>query len=261
MRATFVTIIKKQSHTKINSTNHSRTMLRTMNCILLCTILAVASCITVNAEATDSSTRRQLRYGKTVICRSVSPLVHETMVVDKVTELLYIATKRAVKGNCRNINICKKLCNSYDSYTTTNTQCRCLVEATPLTNTTITTDTANTTTTTTAAPVAPITKQPTKAPIRAPVARKPTTAPTVAPIGTTKTEFCSNPYGNPCGPGSACTDTATGISCAPINTETCPVGCGPNSTCLLQSSSQRYECICDAGFSRPRPYLPCVANR
>ena len=116
-------------------------------------------------------------------------------------------------------------------------------------------------------------KSPVTAPVMAPAAAPvdvpvtaPTSTPTLAPVmltktpttpTTTKTEFCANPYGNPCGPGSACTDTETGISCAPINLEGCPVGCGPNSSCMLQQNA--YECICNTGFSRPQKYLPCIA--
>ena len=236
--------------------------MRTMNIKILSIILSV-TCI-YNAEANNRNTR-QLRSGRryfnqhdNVMCSYVSPQVYETMVVSKIQEILYLATKRAVKGACSMNDICKSLCMSYDTFTVTSTQCQCQMEATPRT-TTILTDAAVPTTATTVAPVT------TKAPSQSPITKKPTISPTAAPIVTsttttnTKTEFCSNPYGNPCGPGSACTDTETGISCAPINVDGCPVGCGPNSTCQLQQQ-QSYECVCNAGYSRPQPYLPCVAN-
>jgi Calcium-binding EGF domain len=66
---------------------------------------------------------------------------------------------------------------------------------------------------------------------------------------------CTNVFGNPCGPGSACMDTATGFTCQQIpGGVQCPAGCEPNSACVNNA------CICDAGFIRPQPFLPCVTQ-
>ena len=227
-------------------------MCRTMNFILLSTILT--SILTVEAvAANDETTGRKLRMGRhyfdrdhNIICSYVSSHLYETMVVSKVTELLYVATQHAVRGDCSDTEVCQRICQSYDHYTTTDTQCQCQLDTTSRSSTTtvVSTYSANTTTTTPPPPPPP----------------PPTSTPTDTTTPT-KTEFCSNPYGNPCGPGSACTDTETGISCTPINLEGCPVGCGPNSTCRLQSTNQTYECICNAGFARPQPFLPCIAKK
>ena len=250
-----------------------------MHFVLLTTIFT----LTLTAEANDSGTR-QLRSGrqsKNVICRYISSGVYETTTASKLTELLYIATKVAVKGDCSTNAVCKRLCANDGDFTTTDTQCRCLTDTTTTSTTTLSQATTAAPIPSPVATVAPVTSKPTSAPTLAPVTSKPTSAPTLAPVTstpssaptlapvmltktpttsttTTKTEFCSNPYGNPCGPGSACTDTETGISCAPINLEGCPVGCGPNSSCMLQQNA--YECICNTGFSRPQKYLPCIAT-
>jgi hypothetical protein len=71
---------------------------------------------------------------------------------------------------------------------------------------------------------------------------------------------CANRYGNPCGPGSACTDTASGFTCAAINQYNCPVGCGPDSSCVDGGSSSGFICQCNPGFSRSQPYLHCLPN-
>jgi Calcium-binding EGF domain len=66
---------------------------------------------------------------------------------------------------------------------------------------------------------------------------------------------CATPFGNPCGPGRPCTDTPTGFTCQDIpGGVQCPAGCEPNSTCINN------ECICNDGFLRPQPFLPCVAQ-
>lgn len=71
---------------------------------------------------------------------------------------------------------------------------------------------------------------------------------------------CSNPFGNPCGPGSACTDTDTGHTCAPTNLYNCPVGCGPNSSCVNEGKNIGFYCLCNSGFYRTKPYLGCVVK-
>jgi hypothetical protein len=67
---------------------------------------------------------------------------------------------------------------------------------------------------------------------------------------------CANPYGNPCGPGSAChdEDDAVGYSCTPLYDDeiVCPVGCPPTEYC------DRGTCRCKPGHVRNLPYLPCV---
>jgi len=68
---------------------------------------------------------------------------------------------------------------------------------------------------------------------------------------------CANPYGNPCGPGSICTEIGEGFTCSPMEgIKGCPVGCGPHSTCKKNDSV--FTCECDSGFHRPNPYLGCV---
>ena len=72
---------------------------------------------------------------------------------------------------------------------------------------------------------------------------------------------CANPFGNPCGPGRACTDTDTGFTCSPpINLLGCPVGCGQNSECVDGGSTSGFNCECLEGFSRPRPFLSWGQN-
>lgn len=66
---------------------------------------------------------------------------------------------------------------------------------------------------------------------------------------------CANPYGNPCGPGSACQDedNDVGYSCTPLYDDeiVCPVGCPPTEYC------DRGTCRCKPGHVRKQPYLPC----
>jgi hypothetical protein len=121
----------------------------------------------------------------------------------------------------------------------------------------------------TSAPISANTPKPTRAATAAPVATTKTSKPSLAitstPIATVRSEapmkktFCSNPYGNPCGPGSRCTDTPTGISCSPINLEGCPWGCGFDATCQ-KTSTGLFDCICNPGYSI-RPPFGCEADR
>jgi hypothetical protein len=89
---------------------------------------------------------------------------------------------------------------------------------------------------------------------------------------------CANPYGNPCGPGAACHDTATGFTCKLLYQQEkvaiCPFGCSPNEHCTLTKSSEtnptlrhgRFaqgdtalsHCECNPGYYRPESWLPCV---
>jgi hypothetical protein len=67
---------------------------------------------------------------------------------------------------------------------------------------------------------------------------------------------CQTPAGNPCGPGTACTNDANvGHVCTPLYDATtiCPVGCSPTEECVNGT------CVCRDGFVREVPYLPCVA--
>lgn len=69
---------------------------------------------------------------------------------------------------------------------------------------------------------------------------------------------CSNPYGNPCGPGNPCTDTPTGFTCEILTSKyRCPMPCSQNEHCIL-GDSQLYYCECIPGYYRPKPYLHCV---
>jgi len=69
---------------------------------------------------------------------------------------------------------------------------------------------------------------------------------------------CANEAGvNPCGPGKACWDTESGISCDDIpSLQGCPAGCAPNSSCIKQEKS--FSCECDSGFFRPNASLSCI---
>ena len=69
---------------------------------------------------------------------------------------------------------------------------------------------------------------------------------------------CANESGsNPCGPGKACHDTETGITCDAIpDLQGCPAGCAPHSTCT--PSGDEFSCECDTGFHRSA-MLGCVA--
>jgi hypothetical protein len=64
---------------------------------------------------------------------------------------------------------------------------------------------------------------------------------------------CNNQYGNPCGPGSACTDTEPGFhTCSQVGEDNvCAFGCPPTEDCVLG------ECTCKEGFERTNQYLPC----
>ena len=259
-----------------------------MNFILFSISTILATTCLFHAEANDHSSN-QLRNGErylsqhpniTICARSnKSPQVYKTMVVSRSTAMRYIETQRAVKGCCNKTSICKKLCTSNGNFTVTKTQCRCLIESTPKTTTNLTYAAATTTTapvapatskptnapttdaTTTTAPVVPATPESTNAPNTAPVTGKPTSAPIV------KTRSCPDNYNeqfayNPCGPGGVCVAvTETG---RPIcgNIYGCHGGCDPNSKCIKQPfyDIESYSCVCDAGYSRAQPYLPCIAN-
>jgi hypothetical protein len=66
-------------------------------------------------------------------------------------------------------------------------------------------------------------------------------------------QSCQSPYGNPCGPGSACADTESGITCTPLyDTSLCPVGCPPTENC------DQGKCVCKENHVRPDPYTACI---
>lgn len=84
---------------------------------------------------------------------------------------------------------------------------------------------------------------------------------------------CASQHLNPCGPGSVCTDTDTGFVCVNQlkNRPICPMGCGPNESCIASarqessslSSTERgvhHHCECNSGYQRLNPFLPCVAK-
>jgi hypothetical protein len=66
---------------------------------------------------------------------------------------------------------------------------------------------------------------------------------------------CQTPAGNPCGPGTACTnDAKVGHVCTPLyDASICPVGCPPTEECINGT------CVCRSGYVREISYLPCVA--
>ena len=72
---------------------------------------------------------------------------------------------------------------------------------------------------------------------------------------------CENPWGNPCGPDGICRNTKKGYSCKPIDGvfDDCASGCGPNTYCE-QVSSVRKMCLCEDGYYRPDPHLPCIED-
>jgi hypothetical protein len=80
---------------------------------------------------------------------------------------------------------------------------------------------------------------------------------------TCQPKTCANPYGNPCGPVTACTDAPGGFICTPLYNATiiCPGGgCPTTETCIPGSVSNNTvaTCQCKAGHHRPISYLSCV---
>ena len=197
----------------------------------------------------DATEVRQLRQrtttSKTVkICYKVSPMRYETQFVLNMVANAYIMLGQAVRGNCQNGGICNKLCTTYGSYKVSNNTCTC-IQSTPSTNGTVVVPP-------TCGSNAELNMNQTSCQCKSGYEGN-------ATLGCTeiiKTVFCSNPYGNPCGPNSACTDTPTGISCSPTNLETCPNGCDLYATCI-NSGTNGYQCECNTGYYRAQPYLPC----
>jgi hypothetical protein len=71
---------------------------------------------------------------------------------------------------------------------------------------------------------------------------------------------CSNPYGNPCGPGVPCIDTDEGsFTCGKaLNARGCPIGCGPHAECT--NTGTGFECPCVEGYFRTNPLMPCISR-
>jgi hypothetical protein len=241
---------------------------KNMNFIIHFTLL-----FTLIISGQGSVETRQLRQrifnpSKTTICSYVSPTVYETNLVSN--GFFNRATYRGVKGDCQNASICQKLCKSYDTFQTSDKKCTCINSSQVNDNQQLSTPTAAPISSPTTTSTATITKrQELTCGINAEIsvdlmiceckdgyegdAMVKCTA-----IVSEKTVFCENPYGNPCGPNSACTDTPTGITCSATNLNSCPAGCGPNSTCLKVLNA--YTCVCNQGFHRPEPYLPCIED-
>jgi hypothetical protein len=177
-----------------------------------------------------------------LICAKLTSETYKTKSVSRYNGYVQTALGQAVFGACQSGSVCKNLCYSFASFEIVDTKCQCLAV---LSSTIVAPPTCGLN--------AELTLDKT--------ACQCTTGYEGDPIsGCIKKEVvvCANPYGNPCGPSSACTDTPTGISCAPTNLEGCPGGCGPNSTCLKSGSG--YQCDCNRGFYRKQPYLPCEAG-
>jgi hypothetical protein len=127
------------------------------------------------------------------ICMLESPRMYKTVTVSKVDAQSYIKSNQAMKGNCRNRSLCKKLCSSYAWFEVKKSNtCTCL-------------GTENND----KPPIPTPTVAPAAAPTAAPMLGRPlgwTFAPTYE--GENR---CGNRWGNMCGPNSSCTLTATGI--------------------------------------------------
>lgn len=75
---------------------------------------------------------------------------------------------------------------------------------------------------------------------------------------------CDNSFGtNPCGSDGICFDkVGGGYFCQPFSDgifDDCSTsgGCSPNSYCSLVST-KRKMCLCNTGYQRYDPYLPCT---
>jgi hypothetical protein len=181
-----------------------------------------------NAEVSLRGVANQLRelatQKKVSICSKVSEGKYETRSVNRWTSSM---AETSTKGSC-SAN-CKSLCAEFASFETSNNKCNCVKAAAAQT----------------------VAADPCE---KSPCGSNQLCINTGASF-TCEPMKCANPYGNPCGPASACKDTATGFTCTSLlGSDICPAGCGPNSQCVSG------QCRCDTGFSRPKPYLGCVAN-
>ena len=196
----------------------------------------------------DAQTQRQLRTRKadsnTLICIKLSPETYETKSVSRLKALTSTTSGLAVHGACQKTSVCRNLCESFDSFEIIESKCRC-----------ISNDAIPTPPPLTCGLNAELTPDGKSCECISGYEGDALTACTEREI-----VMCANPYGNPCGPNSACTDTPTGISCTPANLNGCPAGCGPNSTCLNNGDGAGYQCECDLGFYRKESYLPCEAG-
>jgi len=177
------------------------------------TILFLLSTMAVDARL--QAHRELIELPALSICHHIDDTHFQTESVNIFTGLFHIFAHSSDRfGTCQ--NACESLCESYSSYETGEDSCTCIEET----------------------------------------ADEPTACPEGLERSTTGdcVQKCTSMFGNPCGPGSACIDNdELGHTCSPLYDETvvCPVGCGPNSTCVGGS------CECDAGYERPEPYLPC----
>lgn len=221
-----------------------------------CSIMAVA----------ELPSRRRLSSDKVTLCYSTSATTYKTIKVSTQAAWVYYSFYKAVKGKCSNKKLCGDLCQAYPSFQVAESACTCVVDdpVTPLlcgANANLTSDAAS-------CRCLPGFEgdallgcsdvDECKSVSTSLCAANQVCANKIGSYACNPLK-CANPYGNPCGPGSACTDNDSGFTCAPINQNGCPVGCGPNSTCVNGGVSTGFTCECNGGFYRPQPYLPCVA--
>jgi hypothetical protein len=205
--------------------------------------LLLQYCFAANAQTRRQLLRlRNVASNSVLLCAKITLESYKTKSVSRSNALVQTSMSQAVYGACQSGSVCKNLCSSFESFKIADTKCLCLATVSS-TNVAPPTCGSN----------AELTSDKT--------ACQCVTGYEGDPLaGCTKKEviMCANPYGNPCGPNSACTDTPTGISCTPTNLEGCPGGCGPNSTC--NNSPSGYQCDCNLGFYRKQLYLPCEAG-
>lgn len=234
----------------------------------ICLILLACICV-ADATALRGSYLRELAKKssvtarKTIVCHLVRTGAYETLQVTTLTASTYVLLGSAVYGACATGTVCKDLCVGYPSFIAIDKTCACVQDVPPQPICGQNAKLADDASRCQCLPgyegdaVAGCTdsdecQASTTACASNQICTNTVGSHECAPIQ------CANPYGNPCGPNSACADTAAGYTCAATNQDGCPAGCGPNSACVGGASG--FSCECGSGFYRPQKYLGCVAG-
>ena len=217
------------------------------------TLIAFIICASDAAQLRGAN-ERDLAAGSK-ICRKLGPGLYETQVTSRSKAWSFMFTGIASQGACESSTVCQNLCKDFSSFKQSGTACTC-VQAAPKCgeNAGLTSDSLF------CQCLAGFEGDAFKGCTRIDQCQVAIDCASnqvcVSGVGshTCQPIACANSFGNPCGPGSSCTDGATGYTCSAAIMASCPVGCGPNSTCVGAL------CECNSGFYRPKPYLGCVAK-
>ena len=184
--------------------------------------LILFACISIVDAGTLRGSRREPLISITV-CHEDEVGSYTTITVGAATSWLHLLFHNDVAGSCE--IVCEDLCEDYNSFDASANACTCSDAA--ATDEVQPEEIAETEEYVEIVEIDPVVK-------------------------------CASSPWNPCGPGSACTDTDTGFTCSPpINQLGCPVGCGPNAECVVGGNSL-FTCECKEGFTRPEAFLSCV---